>query len=158
MKRNGIFPGILLIGVGLFFLLRQLNLPYVNQLFTWPSILLVIGIAFLVQSYVGRESNSLFPGWLLFLLGLHFHFLIMFSFWPNHWAMFTVIVGLSFLMVYSRTNKDGLIPAIILLLISALGFFYSGFIGWFQSFFHVIEGFWPIALIAVGLYLILKKK
>ncbi|WP_078430197.1 LiaI-LiaF-like domain-containing protein [Alkalihalobacterium alkalinitrilicum] len=158
MKKQGIFPGILFIGVGLYFLLQQFDLPFANQLLTWPSILLVIGIAFLCQSYLGHDSGTIFPGVLLVGLGIHFHAIVMFSFWPNHWAMFTLIVGISFLLLYFRTNRDGLIPAIILLVISGFGFFSTDLMHWFVSFFDLFEGFWPLLLIVLGLFLIFRRK
>ncbi|MBU8905071.1 LiaI-LiaF-like domain-containing protein [Desertibacillus haloalkaliphilus] len=158
MKRQGIFPGILLIAVGLFFFLQQFQLPFVHYLFSWPTILLVVGLAFLFQGYIGREHSSLFPGALLFGFGIHFHALNFLPFWPNHWAMFTLITGLSFILLYSRTKRDGLFPGVALVIVSLLAFFYSGFIHWVNQLFTIVDGLWPLVLIIIGLYLILKKK
>ncbi|WP_209122003.1 LiaI-LiaF-like domain-containing protein [Alkalihalobacillus sp. BA299] len=158
MKKQGIFPGILFIGVGLYFLLQQFDFPFTKQLLTWPSILLIIGIAFLFQSYLGHDSGTIFPGFLLVGLGVHFHAMVLFSFWPHHWAMFTLIVGVAFLLLYLRTKRDGLVPAIILLTISGFGFFPSDVMDWFMSFFDFFEGFWPLLLIAIGLFLIFRRK
>ena len=158
MKRQGIFPGVLLIGVGLIFLLQNYSIPYINTIFTWPSILLIIGLAFLFQAYIGKDYHSIFTGVLLVGLGIHFHGLQLFSFWPNHWAMFTMIIGLAFLFRYSKTKKDGFIPGIILLLISLIAFFYTGFIDLFGSFYSYVDSFWPIALIIAGVYLLFFKK
>ncbi|MFV8828728.1 LiaF transmembrane domain-containing protein [Alkalihalobacterium sp. APHAB7] len=158
MKKQGIFPGILFIGVGAYFLLQQFDLPFANQLLTWPSILLIIGIAFLFQSYLGHDSGAIFPGALLLGLGVHFHAIVMFSGWPQHWAMFTLIVGLAFMLLYFRTKRDGLVPAIILFIVSGFGFFSSDLMKWLGSFLDVFEGFWPLLLIALGLYLIFRKK
>ncbi|WP_216828832.1 LiaF transmembrane domain-containing protein [Alkalihalobacterium elongatum] len=158
MKKQGIFPGILFIGVGVYFLLQQFDLPFVKQLLTWPSILLIIGLAFLFQSYLGHDSGAVFPGALLVGLGIHFHSIVIFANWPTHWAMFTLIVGLSFLILYLRTKRDGLVPAIILLIISGFGFFSSDLMHWFVSILDIFEGFWPILLIALGVYLIFRRK
>ncbi len=158
MKRQSVFPGILFIGVGLFFLLHQFNIPYVDQLVRWPSILVILGFAFLLQSYMNKDYGSLFPGTLLLLLGIHFHMLFFLSTWPSHWSMYTCIVGLSFLHVYAKTKKDGLLPGIILLVISALGFFSGGVVTWFQSITDMLERFWPLFLIALGIYLLFKRK
>ncbi len=158
MKRQGIFPGVLLIGVGLIFLLQNYNIPYINNIFTWPSILLIIGLAFLFQAYIGKDYHSIFTGVLLVGLGIHFHGLQLFASWPTHWAMFTMIIGFAFLFRYSKTKKDGLIPGIILLLISLIAFFYNGFIDLFGSFYSYVDSFWPIALIIAGVYLLFFKK
>lgn len=158
MKRQGIFPGVLLISVGVIFLLQNYNVPFIDQIFSWPSILLIIGLAFLFQAYIGKDYQSIFTGVLLTGLGIHFHGLNIFSFWPNHWAMFTVIIGIAFLFRYSKTKKDGLVPGIILILISIVAFIYTGFIDVFGSFYSYIASFWPVALIGVGIYLLFFKK
>lgn len=158
MKRQGIFPGIILIGIGLYFLLEKFNLPYMNQLLSWPTILIIIGLAFLMQSNLGEDSSSIFPGTLLLLLGIHFHAQDIIIGWPSHWAMYTLIVGLSFLFYYLKTKKDGLIIAIILIVISLIGFFSKNVFDWVFSIFGFLGGFWPIILIAIGIFLIVKRK
>lgn len=159
LKHQRIFFGVLLICVGSFFFLQQFQLPFLSQLLSWPSILVIIGAAFLIQGLFGKETGSIFPGALLFLLGIHFHSLYFFpSWWPRHWAMYTAIVGLSFLFLYSRTKKDGFIPAVILLAISLIGFFSSNFFELFGSVFHFFDGLWPLVLIVFGLYFIFRRK
>ncbi|WP_078555390.1 LiaI-LiaF-like domain-containing protein [Bacillus alkalicellulosilyticus] len=157
MKRQGIFPGVLFIGVGLFFFIQQFNVPFLDQFLTWPSILVVIGVAFLFQAFVG-DNTYLFPGALLTGLGIHFHLLHHITTWPTHWAMYTLIVGLSFIFLYMKTKKEGLWPGIILLIVSVLGFISGGFVTWFNSIFSVIESFWPILLIILGIYLVVRRK
>ncbi|RXI98444.1 hypothetical protein DS745_19150 [Anaerobacillus alkaliphilus] len=158
MKRQGIFPGVLLIGVGLIFLLQNYNIPFIQSVFSWPSILVIIGLAFLFQAYIGKDYHSIFTGILLVGLGIHFHGLHLFSFWPDHWAMFTLIIGVAFLFRYSKTKKDGLVPGVILLLISLVAFMYSEFVDLFGSLYSYIENFWPIALIVGGIYLLFFRK
>lgn len=158
MKRQGVFPGVLLIGVGVVFLLQNYKIPFKNEIFSWPSILLIIGLAFLFQAFIGKDYHSIFTGFLLVGLGVHFHGLQMFSFWPDHWAMFTIIIGLAFLFRYSKTKKDGLVPGIFLLLISLIAFIYEGFIDLFGSLFTYVENLWPVALIGVGIYLLFFRK
>ncbi|MCT8137483.1 hypothetical protein H1D32_06845 [Anaerobacillus sp. CMMVII] len=108
MKRQGIFPGVLLVSVGLIFLLQNYGIPFVNYIFSWPSILVIIGLAFLFQAYIGKDYHSIFTGVLLVGLGIHFHGLQLFSFWPDHWAMFTLIISVSFCFVIVRQKKTAL--------------------------------------------------
>lgn len=158
MKRQGIFPGVLLIGVGLIFLLQNYNIPFIHSIFTWPSILVIIGLAFLFQAYIGGDYHSIFTGVLLVGLGVHFHGLALFSFWPDHWAMFTLIIGIAFLFRYKKTKKDGFIPGVLLLILSLVAFLYAEFIDWFGSLYRYVENFWPIALIIGGIYLLFFRK
>lgn len=159
MKKQGFFLGIILIGIGVYFLMDQLNIPFLNNLFTWPTLLLIIGIAFLLQGFVAKETQSLFPGTILTGLGIHFHGRELFDFWPDHWAIYTLIVGLAFIIRHQKT-KSGIVPGILLLVISLLGLFYDGIIGWMNYIGEAVgwlENFWPVILIIIGVYLLFKK-
>lgn len=160
MKKQGIFPGIILIGVGVYFLMDKLDLPFLKNIFTWPTLLLIIGIAFLLQAYLTNEDQSIFPGTILTGLGLHFHGRAIFEFWPDHWAIYTLIVGIAFIIRHQKA-KSGIIPGIILTIISLLGLFYDGIISWMSYIGKAVgwlENFWPVALIIVGIYLLFINK
>lgn len=159
MKKQNSLSGYLLIGLGLYFLLRQLNIPFLSQYYSWPTILFIIGFAFLLHSYMARDHANILPGAVLLGLGIHFHGLSQYEHWIDHWSIYPIIVGLSFLLRYFKT-KSGLIPALTLLGISAFAFFQSSNTGWFSFIYQMIswtEQFWPLVLIVVGLF-ILKKR
>ncbi|WP_017755992.1 LiaF transmembrane domain-containing protein [Calidifontibacillus oryziterrae] len=159
-KKQGIFPGLILIGIGIYFLMDQLNLPIVKNIFTWPTLLLIIGLSFLLQAYLAKDAQSVFPGIILFGLGVHFHGRDIFDFWPDHWAVYTLIVGIAFIFRHQKT-KNGIVPGIILLVISLLGLFYDGIISWMNYIGKAVgwlESFWPVALILIGIYIIFKKR
>lgn len=63
----------LLIGIGLFFLLRELRLPILTDFYSWPTLLILIGTAFLIYAFSSRDFKNLFPGVILLGLGIHFH-------------------------------------------------------------------------------------
>lgn len=160
MKNKGIFPGLLLIGIGFYFLMHQLHIPTLEKIFTWPTLLIILGIIFLLQAYFSNDHDSIFPGTILLGIGTHIHGKSLFAIWPNHWGMYTLIISLAFLLRYQKT-KTGLVPGIILLVISILGVFYGGLISWMSwigKFVSLLESFWPVALIAIGLYLLFVKK
>jgi hypothetical protein len=158
MKTQRIFPGVLLIGVGCYFLLQQFSIPYQQQILSWPSILLILGFAFLLQAYYGREHSMIFPGVLLTGLAVHFHFDSIFTWWPSHWGIYTLIVGLAFLLSYFRTKKEGLLPAVILLALSLFSFSSNNPFLWLQGGFSLLSSIWPSFLIGVGLILLFKRK
>jgi uncharacterized membrane protein YoaK (UPF0700 family) len=158
MKRQNIFLGIVLIGIGVFFLLKQFQLPLIQQLYSWPSLLVILGLAFFLQSLFGKDDGSMFPGIVLLGLGIHFHAVQLFPFWPESWAMYTLIVSIAFLFRYQKTKKDGLSAGVILLMVSIFGFMYDAYQGWVGSIFTAVETFWPIALIVIGAYLLFRRK
>ncbi|TLS39214.1 LiaI-LiaF-like domain-containing protein [Pseudalkalibacillus caeni] len=158
MKKQGVFLGILLIGIGSFFLLENFNVPYMDQLASWPLILIIIGFAFLFQAFLVKEYQNIFPGIILIGLGVHFFALNSLPFWPNSWGMYTLIVSLAFLFTYYKTKKGGLFTGMALLIISLFELLYTGFQLWLQTTFNFIGELWPIILIAFGIYLIWFKK
>jgi hypothetical protein len=55
MKNQRIFPGIILIGFGVFFFWQQAKISLFAEFISWPSLLMIVGIAFLCQGY-GRQT------------------------------------------------------------------------------------------------------
>ncbi|PKR79137.1 hypothetical protein CEY16_05130 [Halalkalibacillus sediminis] len=159
MKQQKTFVAILLIGLGLYFLLQQFSIPFLSQFDTWPSILIILGIAFLVNGYANKQHDSVFPGVILLGLGLHFHMLSHADRWIDHWGMYTLIVGLAFLVKAHKTNS-GIFPGIILLIISFFAISSVAMPSWFKWFdviFNTLEQFWPAILIIIGTVLLFKK-
>ncbi|WP_226036507.1 LiaI-LiaF-like domain-containing protein [Aquibacillus saliphilus] len=160
MKRQNAFIGYLLIGIGAFFLLRQLRFPILTDFYSWPTLLIIIGIAFLLHSYISKDYKKLFPGTIILGIGIHFHGLNHYSFWIDHWGIYTLIIAIAFFIRFQKT-KTGLFPGLVLLLISIFAIFASDKPSWFYWIDHVILtiiDFWPVALIIVGGYLLFKKK
>ncbi|MGM8214261.1 LiaI-LiaF-like domain-containing protein [Bacillaceae bacterium W0354] len=159
MKKQKSFLAILLIGIGVFFLLQQYSIPYLSQFGTWPTILIILGIAFLFNGYGNKNHDSLFPGVILLGLGIHFHALEHADKWIDHWGMYTLIVGFAFLIKAHKANQ-GIVPGIILIIISFIALTSIAMPSWFSWFdyvFNTLEQFWPFILIVVGCILLFKK-
>lgn len=158
MKRQNVFIGVLLIGIGLFYFLQRFHLPLLEDLNNWPTLLIILGLAFFLQSVIGKDDHMIFPGVLLLGLGLHFLLAGRLAHWPEGWPMYTLIVGAAFLIRWRKAKKDGFAPGIILILISIFGFTYQAYQGLLITVSSAIETFWPLALIVIGAYLLLRKK
>ncbi|WYP25423.1 hypothetical protein NSQ54_13995 [Alkalihalobacillus sp. FSL W8-0930] len=149
-------PGVLLIGLGSYFLLQAFPQLAGNQLLTWPSILLIIGLSLLFQSkYDGFLS---FPGALLIGLAIHYHGMQLVSFWPSHLGMYPLIISMSFLFLYTRTKHQGLVPGILLFLLAL--FMLSPWKLYLQNpaFLPFGDYFWPVVLIVIGVIMLYQKK
>ena len=83
MKNQRIFPGIILIGFGVFFFWQQSKISLFAEFISWPTLLMIVGIAFLCQGYGGKDYESILPGVILTGFGLHFHVVNYLSIWPN---------------------------------------------------------------------------
>lgn len=159
MKKQNSFAAYVLIGIGVYFLIKQLDLPLFQNFYSWPTFLIIIGIAFLIHSYSTKEYNNIFTGVLLLGLGIHFHGLENYSFWFNHWSAYALIAGVAFWVRFLKT-KSGFIPGSILIGISLLMIFSVTLPEWFQWIYGVaefLETFWPVALIVLGIYLLRFK-
>ncbi|KHE72986.1 LiaI-LiaF-like domain-containing protein [Halobacillus sp. BBL2006] len=159
MKKQNSFLGFLLVGFGLYFLLRQFNIPLLNQFYSWPTLLMIAGVAFLLHSYMTKDYSNIFTGALLLGFGIHFHGITHFAIWIDHWSMYLLIIGIAFLLQYQKTKK-GLIPALVLLGIALFALLVPtapSWFSWIQLVFQWIERFWPVVLIVFGFYLLKKK-
>ncbi len=158
MKKQNLLTGFLLVGFGIFFLLRQFSISLFQSYYSWPTLLIIIGAAFLIYSYTAKEYQNIFIGSLLLLLGIHFHGLTHFSFWVDHWAIYPLIIGVSFLLRYTKT-KSGLFPGLILTGLAVFALAANPvWLHWMAQFVILLEKFWPIVLIAIGMYMLIRKK
>jgi len=162
-NRAPLLTGLIMIFLGLMILLDKLGVMSLN----WKKVISVIFVfygAYLGYSGFGLGSNrKVFWGSILFFSGIYL-FVDSFGFLNPEvhffWPVVMIITGLSFFMSFVNRPKDFalLLPAItlvgvgVLFLLTNLGVIYS-FEVW-----ESIEKFWPVFLIIIGLYLILKKR
>lgn len=159
LKKQNSFTAYMLIAIGLYFLLKQLDLPLLSRFSSWPTLLILIGLAFLIHSYTVKEHSNLFSGALILLLGIHFHGLQNYPKWIDHWAVFPLIIGITYIVRYLQTKK-GLIPGLTLIIFSSLMIFSIAvptWLNWVYQLADLLEKYWPIAIIILGLYLLKKK-
>lgn len=160
MKGQRIFPGIILIGFGLYFYLQQSSYSFASTFLLWPTLLLIIGAAFLAQGYWARDYESIFPGVILVGFGIHFHVVNKLTIWPNNIGILILIIALAFLLRYQKTG-NGMFQGALFLVISILLLFYETVMAWFGILGEgvmLITNFWPILLVIIGLGLLVWKR
>jgi len=161
MKNQRIFPGIILIGFGAYIFLQQAGITIFQQFFTWPTLLIIIGLAFLGQGYSANDSEAILPGVIMTGFGLHFHLAGHAAFWPdNTIGMLILIISIGFFLRYQKT-KSGLFQSALFFILAILLLFYDKIaenLGLLQNGMNFIWKFWPAFLIVVGIYFLLKKK
>ncbi|WP_078545289.1 hypothetical protein [Litchfieldia alkalitelluris] len=160
MKKHSIFPGMILIGFGTYFLLQHLNIALFPGIFSWGTMAMIIGITLLVQAYSLNDDSHILPGVILTGFGFHFHELNSLPIWPEHRGMLVLIVAVGFILRSLKTKADHgqgfLLLAIALLILN-----YTSFISYVSSlgsFVGAVIKYWPIILIGVGFYLLFVKK
>jgi hypothetical protein len=161
MKNQRIFPGVILIGFGAYFLLQQMGITMFQAFFTWPTLLMIVGLAFLGQGYTAKDNEAILPGVIMAGFGLHFHLVNRISIWPhNTIGMLILIISIGFFLRFHKTS-NGLLQAFLFLLIAVLLLFYdkiAGYLGLLQNGLSTVWKFWPALLINVGIYFLLKRK
>jgi hypothetical protein len=160
MKNQRYFPAIILIGFGAYFFLQQTQLNLFKEFYTWPTLLVIVGIAFLGQAYLANDYEAILPGTILLGFGIHFHVVHKLDFWPDHIGVFILIIALGFLLRYQKLGT-GLFQGLLFLALAALLLFYDKIVGWFgllENGVALAWKFWPAVLILVGVYLLFKKE
>lgn len=144
----------------MYFFLQQSNISIIQPYFTWPSLLIIVGVAFLFQAYGGREHYAILPGIILTGFGVHFHIVNKTDIWPDHIGVFILIIALGLLLQHQKT-RTGFFPGLLFLLLACFLLFFNQI----TSLFGVIESrasvfwrFWPALFILFGVYFLFIKK
>lgn len=159
MRERNTLIAYLLIGFGIYFLIKQLNFTFFQSFVGWPTIVAIIGLAFLLHSYTAKVSEHILIGSILVGFGIHFHGLHHYVFWYDHWSVYTLIVGIAYFIFFFKTKK-GFMPAVILVSLSVVMLFSITLPDWFKPIYGIIdfiETFWPVLLIGLGIYFLWRK-
>lgn len=100
--RNSILPGVILTGVGLFFLLRQWGLLPWSMDLLWPVFPGIVGIAFIATYQVaGRDKGLLLPAFILLTIALVFlaiNFNLLNRRYLEFWPVLLILAGVYLLI------------------------------------------------------------
>ncbi|MFZ0389755.1 MAG: DUF5668 domain-containing protein [Calditrichia bacterium] len=150
---KSIIWGLILVILGFLFLGNNLEWFDFNWDQVWPVLMIAAGIFFWIGWLMNRrEYGLLMPGTILLIYGLLFLYCANYGWWrmDSLWPVFLLGPGVGFLFMYLLGNRERglLVPAVILIGLSAL--FWSG-----------VSGFrylWPVLLIIVGIYLLFVNR
>ncbi len=160
MKRSpSIWPGVVLIVLGVIFLIDRLDLFYLDWAVVWPSLVILLGIYFFTR--VPQESGAMFAGTLFFFSGLAF--LARNEGWFYTYVHFgfggilLAILGLAFVALFVVRPSDWgvLIPGVFFLFLG--GIIWAdrvGLISWYTR--QQLLRLWPILLIVIGAGIIIS--
>lgn len=159
MKKS-YFTGTILLGFGLYYLLYQYQLTPFPNFYSWPTLILIIGLGFLSTGYLGKEYEAILPGVFLTGIGLHFHISHYLEVWPDITGVLILLIALGTLLRYLKTGS-GLSQGIIFLIVAILLLFLDRIKQW-----AVVEGLnlslitkgWPYILIICGIYFLYSSR
>jgi len=159
--------GPILILVGVLLLLGQ-SIHWHAFSFFWLLALLAGGVVLLVVYVQGRRHPAfLSAGVLVTLLTLHF-FALRWGWvdFNSSWPFFLLAPGLAFLAVAAadRQNKDALAPAITLISIAVICYFFTlGILAWILRFIlgilrFLVRYLLPLGLVAWGILQLVERR
>lgn len=160
MKNQKVFAGIILISFGLYFYLSQNHIELFKEYITWPTLFIIVGIAFLVQGYSGKNYEAILPGVIFAGFGFHFHVVHKLAIWPDNMGIFILIISLGFLLQYQKT-RNGLFQGLLFLILSIILLFYDKVVstlGLLENRANIIWKYSPVALIIIGVILLFRKR
>jgi hypothetical protein len=157
--RKSMMPGLVLAGVGIWLLSRNLTFHSLFWLKAYPVLLLSFAAALFWEYQRTRHHSSLFWGSVVLVIGLFCcirnYRLMPYVFFDETWPVFLLALGIGFLVRFLVQPRDWgvLFPAGFFLFIGA------------ESVVHSMEGewaermeqgmrYWPAALILLGIGLI----
>lgn len=160
MKKQWTLPAIILVEIGVYYLLKQYNIVFFKDMYSWKTIVTLFGLAFFIQAIIERKSTNILPATILIGIGIHFLWGKSLHFWPDDMIAILWIISIGIIMQAFRTRTD-LFPGTVILLIGLFLYFLPSIMAFFQIFeqmVHYAEKFWPFALIILGFYLLFFRK
>ncbi|GIN94326.1 hypothetical protein J6TS1_01960 [Siminovitchia terrae] len=161
MKNKGMFSGVIFLGFGVYFLLQQYNIQILQDLYSWPTLVIIIGCGFLAQGYLGKDHEAILPGVVLTGMGIHFHIANRLEMWQDFAGVFLLLVAVGILLTYVKTGA-GLMMGILFLAAASLLLFFDRLTNWAAENGHdisLLSKFWPFFfIIAGGYFLFLQRK
>ena len=157
-KKSSFAWGIILILFGALLLANQL-VPGLHSLFDWPWIVMGVGAVFILLAIFTQTGGLAIPGCIVGGIGAILFYQNLtgnWETWAFAWSLIPGFVGVGIALatlISPKENPDGLSSSLILISISLILFFIFGgarFFG-FDSFI-----LWPIVIIALGLFLLVK--
>ncbi|HLQ73371.1 MAG TPA: hypothetical protein VK125_04015 [Bacillota bacterium] len=159
IKNNNRLLAYFLIGLGVYFFIKKFNVPFGHIILSWPFIFFAIGIVFAIHSFRSRAYDHLLISFVLMGIGIHAYGLETYPFWIDHWAVFLLIIGIA-LILRSYWTKKGLGSGIIIIIFSTIFIFplrLPSFLYWINDLSAFLYSLWPVLLISIGIYLLIKK-
>jgi hypothetical protein len=159
--RSSIIGGAILISAGVILLLLQL-LPNSGQAINieqqWPLIIVGVGLLLILGAFFGAPPLAV-PGSVVAGIGLILYFQNIYDAWETwafSWTLIPTFVGVGTILMQALQGniKVGLRDGGRLIVLGLILFFVFGavFSGWFS-----LDLIWPVLVIALGLWLLIRS-
>jgi hypothetical protein len=159
-EKSRLVFGAALILAGAAFLAFQL-VPglqvYLANIFTWPMIIIGVGVMLFVLSLLSGSSDTAIPASIITGVGIILYYQNIsgnWASWSYAWTLFPAFVGFGQIVSGLLSSRPQEVShGLEAILVSAVLF---GIFGAFLGGFTLLGPYWPLLLIAAGLLLILR--
>ncbi|SDI58617.1 hypothetical protein [Natribacillus halophilus] len=158
MKNNRIFPGMIFIGGGLYYLAYAFAPQFANEWMTWETLLVWLGVALAFEGFFTKSGAAVLPGIFIIGLGIHFHAVTIYPNWPNDVGVIATLLGIACLITYLFARKDTLLLGVLLICLGALFLFFEPVVANIAEATETITFIWPILLLVIGGLLLFRRK
>lgn len=159
--RSSIIGGVILISVGIILLVLQL-LPNAGQVINigqqWPLFIVGVGLLLFLGALFGAPPLAV-PGSVVAGIGLMLYFQNIYDAWETwafSWALIPAFIGVGTILMQTLQGniKVGLRDGGRLIVLGLILFFVFGavFSDWFS-----LDVIWPVLVIALGLWLLIRS-
>jgi hypothetical protein len=160
-KRGSILPGIFLIVVGVWFLLVRFEIIENYRYRIYSVTIIILALFLLIEAFRNSNSSALFWGVTILVIGGFFSMrnfgIIPHYYFNRFWPILLIGVGSGFFSLFIFDPRDWgvLIPAFILIFFG-IGLSIRSFSNLSWNWDFIIEKYWPIPLILIGMGILLK--
>ncbi|AXF55803.1 hypothetical protein [Salicibibacter kimchii] len=158
MKSNQVFPGMVFIGAGVYYLTHLFAPAAANQWITWETMVIWLGLALSIDGFLSKSGPALLPGVFMIGIGVHFHATELYPNWPSHIGTLATFFGIACLIAYLRTKKDFLFIGIVSICIGGLFLFFEPIAERIAEASESFSFIWPLLLLVLGVFLLFKGK
>lgn len=160
MAKKGLFSGAVFLGFGFYFLLKQYDVAFFKPFLNWPTLLVIVGLGFLLQGYIKGEHAAILPGTVIAGIGLHFHIIEQLDSWQDPAGVFLLLISIGLLLTYVKSG-EGIAAGLIFLSASAIVLFFDRIVDWASAEgldVSLLDRFWPFLYLAAGAYFIILQR
>ncbi|QDI91048.1 hypothetical protein EPH95_07500 [Salicibibacter halophilus] len=158
MKNNQIFPAMIFIGAGAYYLTHLFAPEVAAQWMTWETLLIWLGLALSMDGFFSKAGSALLPGIFMIGIGVHFHAIALYPNWPNNIGILAAFFGIACMIAFLRTQKDFLFVGILSICIGALFLFFEPAVERIAEASDSFSFIWPLLLLVLGVFLLFRRK
>ncbi|MDA1477463.1 hypothetical protein [Bacillus changyiensis] len=160
MKKSSILLPCLLLAISIYAFLRSEQASLFTGQKEWFVLVALIGLAFLYQGKKEADSTHFFAGSLMTAIGIYFILKKQLFIHIDDFTAIVLIFGVT-LLFKSFREKQYQLESLLLIAIALYLYFYRQITDWLQTMkpeTTYIGIYWPFALAAVSLFLLLIKR